>query len=138
MDFFGKALSGIAGVTDWRSRAFVLGNDTREVANGAAEVTEYRESTNSVLFRSRSSGEETVLVASLVEDGGWSARDETGRSIETSLANGPFLALRVPKGDHRIFLKYRPPGILLGSGISLASLAAVGAGTLFLRRRRAA
>lgn len=138
MDFFGKALSGIAGVTDWRSRAFVLGNDTREVANGAAEVTEYRESTNSVLFRSRSSGEETVLVASLVEDGGWSARDETGRSIETSLANGPFLALRVPKGDHRIFLKYRPPGILPGSGISLASLAAVGAGTLFLRRRRAA
>ena len=134
MTLFGDALSGIAGMRDWRSRACVLGGETREIANPAADVTEYRESTNRISFRARSSGAETILVASVVQDGGWSARDETGAAVETSLANGPFLALRVPRGDHRIFLKYRPPGIALGGGISLASLVAVG-GLALIRRR---
>jgi hypothetical protein len=127
MELFGGTLSEIVGVRDWRSRAYVLGKDTREIANGTADVTEYRESTNRVSFRARSSGEETLLVASLVQDGGWSARDESGLAIETSLANGPFLALRLPSGSHEVFLKYYPPGLQTGSWISMASLLAAGA-----------
>ena len=138
MELFGGALSGIAGVTDWRSRAYVLGRETRDFANGEAEVTEYRESTNRISFRTRSSGEEVLLVASLVQDGGWSARDASGQAIEVSRANGPFLALRVPKGDRRILLKYRPPGMALGGGISLASLVAVGGWALIRSRQTAA
>jgi Bacterial membrane protein YfhO len=134
MTLYGDALSGIATIRDWRSRAWVLGGETREIANATADVTEYREATNRISLRAKSSGFETTLVASLVQDGGWSARDETGRAIETSLANGPFLALRVPAGDHRILLKYSPPGIALGGGISLFSLAAVGAWALLRRR----
>jgi hypothetical protein len=134
MSLSGEALSGITGLRDWRSRAYVLGQETREIANGTSDITEYRESANSASFRATSSGAETILVASLVQDGGWSGRDESGQAIQTSLANGPFLALRVPRGDHRILLKYRPPGILFGSGISLAAAAAVAIWALLLRR----
>jgi uncharacterized membrane protein YfhO len=64
-------------------------------------------------------------VASLVQDGGWSASDETGRRIAVTLANGPFLALQAPAGDHRLLLKYRPPGFLTGRWISLGGLLGV-------------
>ena len=75
-------------------------------------------------FRARVWHDEAFLVTSLVQDGGWSARDENGQSISLTRVNGPFLSLCLPEGDHRIFLRYRPPGFPAGLWISLASLAA--------------
>jgi uncharacterized membrane protein YfhO len=94
------------------------------VANGSAEVSDYRESFNDAAFDVKVPGGDALLVASLVQDGGWSARDESGREIVTGLANGPFLALRLRGGSHRIFLKYSPPGLRTGLLISIASLLA--------------
>ena len=119
---FGAAASAVAGTSDWRRHAYVLGGAAGEARNGAADVTGYRETANTISFRARSSGAVTTLVASVVQDGGWSARDDSGRRIETSFANGPFLALHLPEGNRRILLRYRPPGFAAGCWISMVTL----------------
>lgn len=108
--------------------------------NGPAEVSEYAESENSASFRVRVPGGQrgAILVTSLVQDGGWQARDEKGTPIPAGRANGPFLALAVPEGDRRIRLEYTTPGFRLGAGISLACLALGALAVLARGRRRAA
>jgi hypothetical protein len=122
---FGLRPTEIAGRSDWKEHAFLLDRESGTYANGRAEVSDYRESTNEASFRARTSEGGAFLVTSLVQDGGWSARDETGGRIAVTLANGPFLALRAPACDHRVALKYRPPGFLTGRWISLGGLLAV-------------
>ncbi|HSP93407.1 MAG TPA: hypothetical protein VLU06_02565, partial [Thermoanaerobaculia bacterium] len=128
---FGVPASAIAGKRDWREHAFVLGREAKVIVNGPARITEYRESTNEASFRASVSDGTAgaFLVASLTQDGGWSARDETGRRIEATLANGPFLALRVPSGDHLVFLRYSPPGFRIGAGMSAACLLVLAVGS---------
>ena len=123
---FGPAFREITALTDWRSTAYVLSDagGAAGVANPAVEVSEYAESTNAASFRARvpAGGPDGWVVLSLVQDGGWSARDGAGQAVASRLANGPFLALRIPPGERRILLRYCPPGMLLGSAISLALL----------------
>jgi membrane protein YfhO len=102
----------------------------------AARISDYRETTNTVRFRSNAPVREAVLVASLVQDGGWKARDESGRVLPVTRANGPFLAVTVPRGDHRVSLTYAPPGARAGAALSLVSLVAAGTATLVARRKR--
>jgi hypothetical protein len=109
---------------DWRQNAFLAGLRAKRITNGRADVEDYRESTNGASFRARVRGDEAFLVTSLVQDGGWTASDENGRPVSLTRANGPFLALRLSGGDHRISLTYRPPGFSAGLWISVASLAA--------------
>jgi len=125
---FGAPASAIASKRDWREHAFVLAHEAKVIVNGRAQITDYLESANEVSFGARVSGEraEAFLVASLVQDGGWSARDESGRRIDETLANGPFLALRVPSGEHLVFLRYSPPGFRTGVGLTAACLLAMG------------
>ena len=114
------------------------------------EISDYRESTNRVAFHSRAPGDRFVLAsASLVQDGGWSARDEAGRKVPVArlrgtsqsppgigLAGGPFLEISIPPGDHDLILDYSPPGFRAGCAISFAALlVAAGAGA-FARRAR--
>jgi uncharacterized membrane protein YfhO len=49
-------------------------------------------------------------------------------------ANGPFLAVTVPRGTHRVRLRYAPPGSRAGFSISVAS-AAIALVAAFRRRR---
>ncbi len=123
---FGPTFAEIAALSDWRSTAYVLaeGGGAAEAANPAVEVSDYAEATNAATFRALvpAGGPDAWVVLSLVQDGGWSARDGTGKAVASSLANGPFLALRIPPGERRIVLRYCPPGMPLGSAISLAVL----------------
>ncbi len=123
---FGPAFAQITAMTDWRATAYVLADEggAAEAANPAVEVSDYAESTNAASFRARvpEGGPDGWVVLSLVQDGGWSARDGSGAAVPSRLANGPFLALRVSPGDRRIVLRYCPPGMPLGSAISLAWL----------------
>ena len=91
---------------------------------GRAEIADYRERTNEVSFRVRTdpSGRGALLVTSLVEDGGWRAHDEKGKAIPTGRANGPFLALQAPPGEHRVRLEYAPPGFRAGGAVSAGTL----------------
>jgi hypothetical protein len=128
---FGGALPQIAGLKDFRERAFVLGEPPQERENGTAEITDYSESANRASFRVRVD-EPALLVASLVQDGGWSARDERGAQLPVTLANGPFLAVSVPAGQRRVLFDYTPPGWQPGLALSLATAVVLGA--VFLRR----
>ncbi|HEY7113823.1 MAG TPA: YfhO family protein [Thermoanaerobaculia bacterium] len=111
-----------------RARPLVFAAD-----GSAAEVWDHVETFNSVAFRVRAP-RPAVLVASLVDDGGWRARDESGRAIALGRASGPFLEVRVPAGDHRIRLDYASPGFRTGAVVSLAT-AAVAALLLTVRPR---
>lgn len=136
---FGAAFREIAGNEDWRGTAWVLASRAGE-ANGAnAEISEYREGTNDASFAARVPEGTAWVVLSLVQDGGWSARDGEGRPVPVLRANGPFLALALPAGDHRVALRYSPPGFRAGAAIagSTAALLAIGAGFARAARRRA-
>ena len=79
-----------------------------------------------------------MLVASLIQDGGWRARDETGRRLPTTLANGPFLALTVDRGEHRVVLDYTPPGWRAGVAVSILTAAGLLVASVRSGRRRSA
>jgi hypothetical protein len=128
----GALARALSAKRDWKEHAFVLGPD-EVIRNGPVRISEYRESANRVSFRASVENPAGAFVAgSLVEDGGWTARDERGARIPTAPANGPFLALRLPGGDHRISLTYLPPGFPLGFLIS-AGTALLLAGALAVK-----
>jgi len=135
---FGPAFLEIAALTDWRATAYVLSAGGAEAANPPVEVSEYAESTNRASFRARvpEGGPDGWVVLSLVQDGGWSARDSAGAAVPARLANGPFLALRIPPGERRIVLRYCPPGMRLGSAVSIATLGLLAAAAVRTRARR--
>lgn len=140
----GARLRDVAGTLSWHTEA-LLNPDPRPRAgggdpavNGPVRVIDYRESTNSASFRTAAPGGGAVVVASLVQDGGWTARDETGRKLPMGRANGPFLAVAIPGGDHRIQLRYAPPGSKPGAAATGATgvlLLAAGVGGRVARSR---
>lgn len=133
---FGAAFSEIVATRDWSAIGYVLsGAPPGTGANGRAEIRDVRETTNTFSFRS-SAGSEALAVASVTNDGGWSARDERGRRLEVLHADGPFLAVELPAGEHAVTLTYRPPGLAAGGAVSAGALAA--AILVFARRRRPA
>ena len=79
-----------------------------------------------------------MLVASLVQDGGWSARNQRGERLAAALANGPFLALSLPPGDYDVRLTYSPPGFRPGNAITLATVLALAATLLRAMLKRGA
>lgn len=128
-------LPKLASLADFHERAFVLGAPVEARENGEAEVLDYTESQNRASFTSRARAP-VVLVASLIQDGGWRARDETGRRLPTTLANGPFLALTVDAGEHRVVLDYTPPGWREGLAVSVGTLLVLTVVAVRARRRR--
>lgn len=124
----GSRTSDLVGTLSWRTEAVLVQDPRRQpsadpATNGPVRVSDYRESTNSAIFRTNALGGPAVVVASLVQDGGWTARDETGASLSTGKANGPFLAVAIPGGDHRIRLRYAPPGSKAGAVVTFATAA---------------
>jgi hypothetical protein len=106
-------------------------------AKGAVRVSRYRETTNTISFQADVRDDRAVLVASLVQDGGWTARDERNTVLPVSRANGPFLAVTVPAGEHLIRLRYSPPGLRAGLLVTLATAGGILVPTVARRRRPA-
>ena len=123
---FGPAFDEVAAATDWGETAWVLENGDADAPNPPVEISGYAETTNAASFATRVSGAgPAYVVLSLVQDGGWAARNESGRPLSTVLANGPFLAVRLDPGTRRVLLTYRPPGLGIGSLVSAATLLAL-------------
>ena len=76
-------------------------------------------------------GGETMLASSLFQDGGWRALVD-GRSVPAGLLDGPFVAVPLPAGEHRIDLLYRPRPFLWGC--LLAALGLVAGAVLWVPR----
>jgi len=126
--------------TDWRERGLVAASEWRGSAspalgaNGKAVVSRYGESANSVRFHaSVAGGAPSVLTTSLVDDGGWTARG----GVSLGRANGPFLALSLPPGEHDVDLRYAAPGFRAGAAVSLVTLVALAILVAVRRRRHA-
>jgi hypothetical protein len=117
----------MAALRDWRSVAFVEADGRSPAWRGGAQpvgavIRDYREGTNGASFAvSNPTGRDLALVASLVQDGGWSAATESGLSLPVAHANGPFLAISVPAGEHRVRLRYVAPGSAAGAAVSAAA-----------------
>jgi hypothetical protein len=107
---------------------------SRHVPDGF-EVTDWRERTNGIVFRLHAPAAVPAVV-SVVQDGGWTASDESGRPMATSKAAGILLALELPAGDHEIRLSYRPPGFAAGAALSATTAAALVAVAIVTVRRR--
>jgi len=114
--------------TDWGSRALVVPSEWRGTVrpapggNGSTAISLYRETANTVRFHASVVAAGSALLAtSLTDDGGWTGR--AGRTeVSLGRANGPFLALVLPPGEHDVVLRYTAPGFRLGAAISLAGL----------------
>ena len=104
----------------------------------AGRISDYGDTSNTISFRSVTNEKGALVVASVVQDGGWSASDERNKAVPGEVANAMFVALRVPPGDHRIRLRYVPPGLLAGAWLSGSAAAALVAFGLFRRARNAA
>jgi hypothetical protein len=105
------------------------------------EISEYQETTNTLSFRARVPPESGAVpaVVSVAQDGGWSATDESSRTIPVASAADVLLEVALPPGDHTIRLRYRPPGFAIGAAASLATavlLAAFGLVRIRGRSRR--
>ncbi|HEY1250952.1 MAG TPA: YfhO family protein [Thermoanaerobaculia bacterium] len=111
------------------------------VRNGAARVriVAYLEQAMTVDV---DADEECIVGTSITAWKGWKARLD-GRAIPSLSYNHAFLGFRVPKGRHRLELRYLSDGFVAGAAISLATLAAllgtaaVAAGSRFRRPARA-
>ena len=135
-DAFGPEFARVAATTDWSDSASILADGPPEADNPAARIDRYEERTNAAAFDAAvPPGPPSVVVLSFVQDGGWTARDDEG-PLAVHLANGPFLAVEVPPGAHRVRLSYTPPGWRTGTALSGATLVLTVA--LGLRRRATA
>lgn len=115
---------------DWRAEASVCraaagpADADLEGDKGPVAVSDYRESANRITFVTEST-RRTILVASVVNDGGWSATDGGGRRLDVFFANGPFLAIDVGPGRSLVRLRYAPPGFRAGAAVSILTFVAV-------------
>jgi len=123
---FGRAPALLLAGIDLTREALVVADDdgfpeANAGGTNAARISGIRESTNTLSFTA-SAESPAVVVATVVQDGGWSARDDHG-TLPMGRANGPFLAIAVPPGARRVVLRYRPPGLRSGAAVSAAAIA---------------
>ncbi len=112
---FGAAFGEIAGNRNWRAKAWVLWHEDGEAPGGKAEISDYAESTNAISFRARVTAGPACVLLSVVQDGGWSARDETGARVPVFRANGPFFAVALMPGEHTRAAHVLAAGVSRGS-----------------------
>jgi hypothetical protein len=134
-------LARIADFSEWGIVGAPPPGKEQLVRNGAARVriVAYLEQAMTVDV---DADEECIVGTSITAWKGWKARLD-GRAIPSLSYNHAFLGFRVPKGRHRLELRYLSDGFVAGAAISLATLAAllgtaaVAAGSRFRRPARA-
>ena len=75
-----------------------------------------------------------LLVLADVDYPGWVARVD-GRPVEILRANFAFRAVPVPAGAHRVTFRYEPASFLVGSIVSIVTLAAGLLGGILTHRK---
>jgi hypothetical protein len=115
----GELLARLGSGTDFVRQAFVIGQD--EVFPGSANAISFAKPRPEELRIRVRCDAARVLVIPETNDGGWTAEGNAAR-LPTLVANGAFLAVRVPAGETEIVCRYVPPGFRGGRSIGLACL----------------
>jgi hypothetical protein len=118
----GERLALLASIQDF-SRQGVIGSAPGAWhPNGRArvEIASYEAQSMTLEVEAR---EETVVGTSIPAWPGWKAQLD-GAAIEPLSYNHAFLGFRVPRGAHRLTLRYFPDSFALGAAVSLLTLAA--------------
>jgi Bacterial membrane protein YfhO len=77
------------------------------------------------------------IVTSITAWKGWRAYID-GRRVKTQFANHAFLGVHVPKGTHKVELRYWPESFVIGRAITAATLLAAAIAMVLLHRRQQA
>lgn len=78
-------------------------------------------------WRCRVEAERGLLLLSRTPDPGWRFEID-GRAVPCSLGPGILHGVPVPAGEHVVEARYRPPGLIVGVGVSLLSLLGLAGG----------
>lgn len=108
--------------------ALVVGPD--ETFSGSAEILAFEKPNPQQMWLRVRSDTPRVVVLPETDDGGWSAESD-GQPLPTFLANGAFLAIRIPAGETRIFCRYLPSGFR--EGLAASAISALFASVLAIR-----
>jgi hypothetical protein len=73
------------------------------------------------------------IVTSIPDWPGWQATID-GHAAETAIANHAFVGVKVPKGRHRVELRYWPRTFVIGAGVTIATLALLACAILLIPR----
>ena len=135
-----KRIEVLAGIPDFARQGVVQtdsGGRTDWTPNGRARVTVSAYGAQSMTL-DIDAEREAVVGTSIPAWRGWKARLDAV-PVESLTYNNAFLGFRVPEGKHRLELRYRPDGFVVGAILTLATLAALAAAGVGLRissRRR--
>jgi hypothetical protein len=131
-----RRLDLMASISDFGSQG-VIGSEIGTAAgsfrrNGAATVVIESYAAQSIAL-AVDAHEASVVATSIPAWPGWIATLD-GRPIPALDYNNAFLGFRVPRGAHRLLLRYRPASVTLGGALSALTLAGL-AVALLVRRR---
>src|SRR5206468_3470214 len=118
-----------------RSADWELSGPVR-MSEGAVEVHSERPND---LHISTSSDGEGFMVLAVTRCIGWSASID-GQSVPIHAVDGPFMGIRVPSGEHRVHLRFRPVLMWAGTFAAIFSFGGAWMGVILgaiLRRRKA-
>ena len=102
--------------------------------NSSCGVDNIKELTNTLAFDVRSNSDRIISIADRYEIG-WSAYID-GRKVPVLRANSSFMAIEVPKGEHRVIFKFEPWWDKVISFIVFPSLIATAVVAFVFRNRK--
>jgi hypothetical protein len=129
-----RRIEALKGISDFGQRGVVGSSQPPSsgewVENGPGRVTviSYRPQSMTLEVEAE---RDAIVGTSVTAWPGWKARLD-GLAADPLSYNHAFLAFRVPKGRHRLELRYRPDGFTAGAAVSLVTLGAL----LFISFRR--
>ena len=131
-----RRIEALKGISDFGQRGIVgsspppSSGEWAENGPGRVTVISYRPQSMTLEVEAE---RDAIVGTSVTAWPGWKARLD-GLAADPLSYNHAFLAFRVPKGRHRLELRYRPDGFTAGAALSLVTLGAF----LFTSRRRRA
>jgi len=122
-----RRLEALRGISDFGRRGVVASSPPPSsgewVPNGPGRATVRSYRPQSMTLEIEAEGE-SVVGTSITAWPGWKARLD-GLAADSLLYNHAFLAFRVPKGRHRLELRYRPDGFIAGASLSVVTFVAL-------------
>ncbi len=131
---------GVLKEKDFSARGWIVvpGESPRQEPNGSGSLTVRKQGMGALSIRSHLDANAWVVVSETAWKG-WRAHVD-GEPAKLRIADGMFLAMYLPAGDHDVRLTYWPRSFVVGRAITVVTLLliVVSAAIVLLRRRRGA